>query len=294
MCNLRLVIENYMKYGVLVHLSGSEFRRDDLKMFFLLYALIPTHLFVGFLIELVASIHARGAKAKNQKADIKDPKLRAAWRIIALAHVVNATLSLGVANWVVYYKIHHPLIGTCCGLHAGKFSMINSGRYGKSDRCTVIVWLKQLSYALTNRDLRDAFLASAPTPPLYASAPYPTNITLSNLSYFWWAPTLVYQPVYPRSPSFRWSFFLKRVGEVIALSIAIWFLSAQYAVPVLQNSVAAVGNMDIVVVLERLMKLSTISLVIWLIGFFAIFQSALNALAECLKFGDREFYTEYV
>lgn len=158
----------------------------------------------------------------------------------------------------------------------------------------MIVWLKQLSYALTNRDLRDAFLASAPTPPLYASAPYPTNITLSNLSYFWWAPTLVYQPVYPRSPSFRWSFFLKRVGEVIALSITIWFLSAQYAVPVLQNSVTAMGKMDVVVVLERLMKLSTISLVIWLAGFFALFQSGLNALAECLKFGDREFYTEYV
>ena len=41
------------------------------------------------------------------------------------------------------------------------------------------------------------------------------------------------------------------------------------------------------------MKLSTISLVIWLAGFFAIFQSALNALAEIMKFGDREFYTEW-
>lgn len=118
--NLRLVIENYMKYGVLVHLSGSEFRRDDLKMFILLYTLIPTHLFVGFLIELVASIHARGAQAKNKKSDNRDPTLRAAWRIIAFAHVVNATLSLGVANWVVYYKIHHPLIGTFCEFHAGK------------------------------------------------------------------------------------------------------------------------------------------------------------------------------
>ena len=41
------------------------------------------------------------------------------------------------------------------------------------------------------------------------------------------------------------------------------------------------------------MKLSTISLVIWLAGFFAIFQSALNALAEVMRFGDREFYTEW-
>lgn len=41
------------------------------------------------------------------------------------------------------------------------------------------------------------------------------------------------------------------------------------------------------------MKLSTISLVIWLCGFFAIFQSSLNALAELLRFGDREFYTDW-
>lgn len=41
------------------------------------------------------------------------------------------------------------------------------------------------------------------------------------------------------------------------------------------------------------MKLSTISLVIWLAGFFAIFQSLLNALAEVMRFGDREFYTDW-
>ena len=43
-------------------------------------------------------------------------------------------------------------------------------------------------------------------------------------------------------------------------------------------------------ILERLLKLSTISLVIWLAGFFALFQSFLNALAEVTRFGDREFY----
>ncbi|PUU72284.1 MBOAT, membrane-bound O-acyltransferase family-domain-containing protein [Tuber borchii] len=273
--NLRLVIENYMKYGVLVHISGAEFRRDDLKMSCLLYCLIPTHLFVGFLVELIAAYTARGDQAKNKKSDNRNPKLQSYWRIIALAHVVNATLSLGVANWVVYYRIHHPLIGTFCEFHA------------------VIVWLKQISYALTNRDLRDAFLEGAPTPKIYQSCPYPQNITVRNLCYFWWAPTLVYQPVYPRSPTFRWSFFLKRVGETIALSIAIWFLSAQYAVPVLQNSVAAIGKLDVAVILERLMKLSTVSLIIWLAGFFALFQSGLNALAELLRFGDREFYADW-
>lgn len=68
----------------------------------------------------------------------------------------------------------------------------------------------------------------------------------------------------------------------------------QYAAPVLKNSLAALGSLNLPIILERLMKLSTISLVIWLAGFFALFQSFLNALAELLRFGDREFYTEYV
>jgi len=158
--------------------------------------------------------------------------------------------------------------------------------------CIAISWLKQLSYAFTNYDLRDAFLDGSTTPKIYNTCAYPKNITLSNLCYFWWAPTLVYQPVYPRTPRFRWTFFLKRCGETVGLSVAIWFLTVQYAAPVLKNSLIALGSLNLPIILERLMKLSTISLVIWLAGFFALFQSFLNALAELMRFGDREFYTE--
>src|SRR5271170_1688068 len=100
-----------------------------------------------------------------------------------------------------------------------------------SSMCTdeVIVAMKVISYALTNRDLRDIYLESIPTPQEYASQPYPENINLSNLLYFWWAPTLIYQPVYPRTKSFRWGFFLKRSGEAIGILFALWFIIAQYA-----------------------------------------------------------------
>jgi diacylglycerol O-acyltransferase-1 len=108
-----------MKYGVLIQLSGSEFRKDDVRIGLLLYFLVPAHLFVGFLIELVASVHARSAHAHNKKYDNKDPKLRAAWALIAFAHTINATLSLGITTGIVYYRIHHPLIGSLCQFHAG-------------------------------------------------------------------------------------------------------------------------------------------------------------------------------
>jgi diacylglycerol O-acyltransferase-1 len=233
----------------------------------------------------VAAHQAKGAVGRAKRNDVKPQNsaevansFRSTWRNIAWAHGINATLSLAVTSIVVYSSIHHPLIGTISEVHA------------------IIVWLKICSYAFTNRDLRHALLkpdSASSLPDLYSTCPYPRNITLGNLSYFWWAPTLVYQPVYPRSSSIRWLFVAKRVAECLSLGVFIWFASAQYAAPLLHNSLFKIASLDLPSILERLMKLSTISIITWLAGFFAIFQSALNALAEVMKFGDREFYTEW-
>ncbi|KHJ86040.1 MBOAT family protein [Oesophagostomum dentatum] len=46
-------------------------------------------------------------------------------------------------------------------------------------------------------------------------------------------------------------------------------------------------------VLERLLKLAIPNILIWLIGFYTIFHSCLNFVAEVLKFADREFYRDF-
>ncbi|KAF6225060.1 hypothetical protein HO133_010255 [Letharia lupina] len=257
----------------------------DILLGIVLYLLVPCHLFVAYIIELAAAHQAKGAlgRAKRHSEDPPDSaqaakSFRTTWLTIAWAHGINATLSLLVTSLTVYNLIHHPLIGTISEVHA------------------IIVWLKICSYAFTNRDLRHALLkadSASSIPELYSVCPYPRNITLSNLSYFWWAPTLVYQPVYPRTSTIRWPFIAKRLAEATSLSIFIWLASAQYAAPLLHNSVFKIASLDLPSILERLMKLSTISLVIWLAGFFAVFQSVLNALAEIMRFGDREFYTDW-
>lgn len=265
-----------------------DYRRQDVIYGISLYLLITGHLLVAFIIELVAAQRAKAAVARRKKTDSpaglteaeQKKDFKATWYYIAIAHAVNATSNLIIATTVVYYFIHHPGIGTICELHA------------------IIVWLKTCSYALTNRDLRHAYLyPDAPEnetlPEMYKICPYPKNITLGNLSYFWWAPTLVYQPVYPRTERIRWLFFFKRVAEMVGLSITIWVASAQYAVPLLQNSLDHMAALNIVSIAERVMKLSTISLFCWLAGFFALFQSGLNALAEIMRFGDREFYQDW-
>ncbi|KAI9815517.1 MAG: hypothetical protein M1827_002651 [Pycnora praestabilis] len=290
--NLRLMIENFMKYGVLICISCHDYRKQDVIYGAVLYGIVPCHLFVAYVIELAAAQQAKGAVARRKRSEASEnsndetklskeqrPELfRSTWRLVALAHGINATLCLLVTTVSVYYYVHHPLIGTACELHA------------------IIVWLKICSYAFTNRDLRDDVLYpsdSSSLPAIYASCPYPRNITLGNLTYFWWAPTLVYQPVYPRSSHIRWSFVAKRIAECAGLSMFIWVVSAQYAAPLLRNSLKKIAILDLASILERLMKLSTISLIVWLAGFLAIFQSALNALAEVMRFADREFYGDW-
>lgn len=262
-----------------------DYSKRDLILGLGLYALVPCHLLVAYIIEVVAAYQARGIIGTAKRND-ESPgdSLQAAraftstWRLVAFSHAVNATLCLLVTSLTVYTRIHHPLIGTVSEVHA------------------IIVWLKICSYAFTNRDLRHAMLkgnSKSSLPELYSACPYPRNITLSNLSFFWWAPTLVYQPVYPRTSEIRWLFVLKRLAEAFSLSIFIWLASAQYAAPLLYNSLSKISSLDIASIVERLMKLSTISLIIWLAGFFTVFQSILNALAEVMMFGDREFYTDW-
>lgn len=285
--NLRLVIENAKKYGLLITLK-SNVQAGDVQAGAALYALTPIHLFVAYIIERVAMEHAKGAVGRRKKSDAgmkgpeteKDRKdFQTTWWWIAIAHTINATLALLITTIVVWMNIYNPGIGMVSELHA------------------IIVWLKTCSYAFTNRDLRHAMLhpggPESAIPLLYGKCSYPKNITLPNLCYFWWAPTLVYQPYYPRTERIRWGFFFKRVGETAALCIFIWLTCAQYAEPVLRNSLEGMAVFDLPSIAERLMKLSTISLVVWLAGFFALFQSFLNALAEIMRFGDREFYGDW-
>ncbi|EXJ89131.1 diacylglycerol O-acyltransferase [Capronia epimyces CBS 606.96] len=285
--NLRLVVENAQKYGLLITLK-LNLRSQDIQTALILYALTPCHLFVAYIIERVAMENAKGAVGKRKKNDPdgSTPETEEektdfyyTWWWIAVAHALNASLALLITSYVVYYHIYNPGLGMISETHA------------------IVVWLKTCSYAFTNRDLRHAMLhpggPESALPEIYSKCPYPRNVTLRNLCYFWWAPTLVYQPYYPRTDRIRWTFFFKRVGEVVALCVFVWLVCAQYAIPVLHNSLGGMAVLDFSAIAERLMKLSTISLIVWLAGFFAIFQSFLNALAEITRFGDRVFYEDW-
>lgn len=335
--NIRLLVENYIKYGLLASFERMSGIPDhDIKIALLLTAFIPGHLFVSLVVERVAASWALTPQAARQDSQVLLPKeattedkpiensrkksfatrpsstsssiagkikMKHLWRLFAALHAINALLCLVITSYTVYTNIWHPVVGTICEIHA------------------VVLCLKVASYALTNRDLRDATIierANKKTgnendndipevPELYSSQPYPTNLTIGNLVYFWWAPTLVYQPVYPRTPRVRWRFVARHIAELIVLVVVMWFIVRQYAVPILENSLQRMaterqGNnnklqtstlQNLVLMGERLMKLATVSILVWLLGFFALFQSFLNLLAELTRFADRDFYQDW-
>ena len=139
--NLRLIIENARKYGLLITVK-SNIKSADLRIGLFLYALTPCHLFAAYTIERVAMEHAKRALGQRKRSDagINAPEtereqqaFRSTWRWIAFGHAVNATLALAITTLVVYYAIENPGIGTISELHA------------------IVVWLKACSYAFVNR-----------------------------------------------------------------------------------------------------------------------------------------------
>ncbi|KAJ1885703.1 hypothetical protein LPJ66_009989, partial [Kickxella alabastrina] len=89
---------------------------------------------------------------------------------------------------------------------------------------------------------------------------YPHNVSLHNFGYFWLAPTLCYQPSYPRiSGPISKSFVVKRLSELVILCITMYVVIQQYAVPTLVGSVKAIDTRDGFWLSERVLKLSVIS-----------------------------------
>ncbi|XP_072806107.1 diacylglycerol O-acyltransferase 1 isoform X3 [Vicugna pacos] len=122
---------------------------------------------------------------------------------------------------------------------------------------------------------------------------YPDNLTYRDLYYFLFAPTLCYELNFPRSPRIRKRFLLRRLLEMLFLTQLQVGLIQQWMVPTIQNSMKPFKDMDYSRIVERLLKLAVPNHLIWLIFFYWLFHSCLNAVAELMRFGDREFYRDW-
>jgi diacylglycerol O-acyltransferase-1 len=307
--NVRLIIENYQKYGILISLPGSKVSKEDWILTGLAHLLVPLNVILSYQLERWAMKRAVGHRKRlaelsslspshghtNGDNDEKDPKqvlkdlnkaetsIRRTQKIFGWLHAFSVIAILAWPSYMSYYMIFHPFMSITCLMNG------------------TIQFLKMTSYSLTNQDLRAGFIYDLPpekfqhTRRVHDAASntfvshqevyeyevnYPDNITFKDMAYFWFAPTLCYQPSYPRTTVFRKSFFLKRVLEALTCLGMMYFLIEQYATPTLQNSVRAVDQLAFGTMLERILKLSTTSVLIWLLMFYTFFHAVFNGIAE--------------
>ena len=143
-------------------------------------------------------------------------------------HYLNGNCALFVPIFIVWNFISSPAVGGILLFHAS------------------ITWMKLISYVAANEDYRTnperdshkqtiALIQNLDEEEKDIS--YPQNVTLKNMYYYWVAPTLTYQIVFPRSPKIRW---MKVVGIVFRFAVAIvffLFLVAQVVSPKLNELV---------------------------------------------------------
>ncbi|EGF82147.1 hypothetical protein BATDEDRAFT_34607 [Batrachochytrium dendrobatidis JAM81] len=274
--NLRLIVENFQKYGWLLNLPSSGFSLTDVHMAILSIIFQIFNVLVAFSAEKCAAHYQENTYVL--------------WFIQAV-HAANISATIIVPTWISWSFIWHPVTSSIPLFLA------------------TTLFLKLISYALVNADLRHDVskdksktaedMVSLKHQPLTGGhsqnvdaniIPYPENINLDNMLYFIVAPTLCYQQVYPRTKRIRKMFLFKRFVELSTSLAGMFFLTMQYAAPTLRNSIEALENMDMLRLLERMLKLSVVSVVIWLLMFWSFFHCWLNILAELTCFGDRRFY----
>ncbi|ONK80981.1 uncharacterized protein A4U43_C01F23940 [Asparagus officinalis] len=257
--NSRLIIENLMKYGLLIR-TGFWFSSTSLRDWplFMCCLTLPVFPLCAFIVEKLAW-----------------RKLISESFVISL-HVIITTAEILYPVFVILRCDSAVLSGLTLMLFAS------------------IVWLKLVSFAHTNYDLRtlpnsivkDDVASDCP------NLDSCQDVSFKSLAYFIMAPTLCYQPSYPRTTCIRKGWVIRQLVKAIIFTGIMGFIIEQYINPIVQNSQHPLKG-NLLNAIERVLKLSVPTLYVWLCMFYCFFHLWLNILAEILRFGDREFYKDW-
>lgn len=104
--NIRLVIENWMKYGLLIGIPHSYIPYRDYGLFFLAWLSVPLSLVISLTVEYGISkvaVHAKDAKPEFLN------KLTILERVVAVTHVCHLSFLLTFPSYLAYTQIYHPV-----------------------------------------------------------------------------------------------------------------------------------------------------------------------------------------
>eukprot|EP01071_Lankesteria_metandrocarpae_P006847 Lankesteria_metandrocarpae@DN4503_c0_g1_i1.p1 len=274
--NARLVLENLLKYGLLVQF-------------------IPTvqsfHSLVGQWPLLVAFTAMNGVVIGSWATE---------------RHIANVDMSHAeklhlfiLQCFLCFFMIALPhsaiLLGTAEPIAASVSLMFS------------ITWcLKLISYFHYLSDFRRCKSRGESLAKIFGSPEearealnYPDCLRINNMFMFMIMPTVCFQLRFPRTPRIKWVRAIRSLGELAISVTLIKIIVEQYVVKTVENTFRIINLRTMtkvqamVVFAERVLKLSVPNLIVWLLIFFSIFHHWLNFLAEVTRFADRDFYLDW-
>jgi hypothetical protein len=104
--NIRLVIENWMKYGLLIGLPHNSIPTRDFGLFFTAWLCIPLSLTISLVLEY--GMGRLALLGKNAKPDFLK-KLGILEIVVSTAHCIQLVFLLTFPSYIAYTQIYHPL-----------------------------------------------------------------------------------------------------------------------------------------------------------------------------------------
>ncbi|CAG11944.1 unnamed protein product, partial [Tetraodon nigroviridis] len=279
--NARLFLENLLKYGILVDPIQviSLFLNDP-------YSWPAACLVIVANVFVLVALYTERQLSKGSFSE----------RVGCLIHCVNmAVLITFPAAVVLLLPSVTPEVQRSSGVGAASalsiYTILFLKLYSYKD---VNLWCRELSTIKVKKLSRSL---SCPSQQHFSGGDckvsYPGNLTLRDMYYFVFAPTLCYELNFPRSPNIRMSFLLRRLCEMLFFTQLLVALTQQWMVPIIRSSMKPLEDMDMSRMAERLLRLAVPNHLLWLMFFYWFFHSSMNFTAELLRFGDRQFYNDW-
>ncbi|KAM8870478.1 diacylglycerol O-acyltransferase 1-like [Spinachia spinachia] len=272
--NARLFLENLLRYGVLVDPIQvvALFLKDP-------YSWPAACLIIVSIVFVLVALYTERQLSKGSFTEV----------VGFLVHCINMAIMLTLPAAVVLLVPSVTPVGGAFVL--GTYTILSLKLYSYKD---VNMWCRELSMIKAKKLARSL---SCPSVQHFNEAErnvcYPGNLTLRDMFYFVFAPTLCYELNFPRSPNIRMSFLLRRLLEMLFFIQLLVGLTQQWMVPIIQSSMKPLEDMDLSRMTERLLRLAVPNHLLWLMFFYGFFHSSMNFTAELLCFGDRHFYNDW-
>ena len=275
--NVRLIVENVMRYGSLLELPRIGV--FDSPLIFSGYLLVVSLPYISFVTERYVAIQSR-------------------W----LANVIEATIILATLV-LPYLIVQWSEVHALRSLVLLMASMVYAMKIGSYWHCCADLqelWRSKQLASLIAKLPKDASDVEKQNASL--AAQYPQSLTVGQMYLFVASPTLVFQLAYPRTAEVRLKTVLRYAVELVFCFVLQFVLIEQYITPLLGNTIKGIEEriarkQDYVsltyFLTERFLKLTIPILYIWLLMFAELFHCWLNILAELTRFGDRKFYLDW-